>query len=270
MSQAEPRGLPIRRVVAALGATRASWAVLEPAARLARRFGAELLGLFLEDEDLLRLASLPFAQVIGHGPRPMRLDRATMERTLRRAEADARARFDRAAAAHDVTGSFRVVRASPRAALRATLEPGDLLVLEQGDLDRLLAPALACPGVSALCLAAGTARATSVTVVLEGRGPVRPRLELAARVAEAAGAELVVLVPAAEATALEEEAAAVLAEVGGVARLRRVLGRGPLPDVVADAPGAVIACSRELFAASESSRGRWLALARRRSVLILC
>lgn len=270
MSGADARRQPIRRVVVALGPTRASWSGIEPAARLARRFGGELLGLFLEDEDLLRLASLPFAQVVGHAPAPMRLDRATVERALRRAEADARARLDRAAAGQGVRASFRVVRGSPSAALRATLEPGDLVVLVQEDLDRLLAPALACAGVSVLCLAAGAARATSVTVLLEPRGPVRPQLELSARVAEAAGAELVVLVPASASSSLEEEAAAVLAEVGGVARLRRVLGRGPLPDVVGEAPGTVIACSRELFAASESSRGRWLALARRRSVLILC
>ena len=53
---------PIDRVVVPLDAAAESRHAIETAARLAARAGAPLHGVFVEDEDLLRLASLPFAR----------------------------------------------------------------------------------------------------------------------------------------------------------------------------------------------------------------
>ena len=57
--------IDIRRILVALDASAHSSAALEAAAELASRYGAELLGLYVEDINLLRLAELPFAQEVG-------------------------------------------------------------------------------------------------------------------------------------------------------------------------------------------------------------
>ena len=62
----EARELVIRRILVALDASRHSLAALEAAAELAARLKAELVGLFVEDIDLLRLAGLPFAREIRY------------------------------------------------------------------------------------------------------------------------------------------------------------------------------------------------------------
>ena len=52
----------IRRILVALDASTHSLAALETAAGLAARLEAELVGLFVEDINLLRAAELPFAR----------------------------------------------------------------------------------------------------------------------------------------------------------------------------------------------------------------
>jgi hypothetical protein len=84
---------------------------LEAAAALADRVGAELIGLFIEDPDLLRFAALPFAHEIGHASaQRRRTDVEAIERSLR-ADADEAQRALASAAARTATRwSFRVAR----------------------------------------------------------------------------------------------------------------------------------------------------------------
>ena len=105
----------------------------EPVARLAREMEAELLGLFIEDVELLRFASLPFAREIGSASASMRaLSVSELERQLR---AQAR-ELEREITAILGAGSWslRVERSSPlraiEAALAQVLEPA--LVLPPG------------------------------------------------------------------------------------------------------------------------------------------
>lgn len=91
-------------------------------ARLAQELEAELLGLFIEDLELLRFASLPFAREIGIASAQARsMDVASLERQLR---AQARA-LEQALAAILGPGptawTLRVERASPLAAIEAAL-----------------------------------------------------------------------------------------------------------------------------------------------------
>ena len=51
-----------RRVVVALDASQASRRVLGAAAAVAAREGAELIGLFVEDTNLLHMGALPFTR----------------------------------------------------------------------------------------------------------------------------------------------------------------------------------------------------------------
>ncbi len=80
MTDPEARA-PIRRILVALDASGASLAALDAAARLAATLEAELLGLFVEDEDLLRLAGLPCAREVGFTfTQARRMESADMER----------------------------------------------------------------------------------------------------------------------------------------------------------------------------------------------
>ena len=70
-----------RRILVALDASRESDAALAAAAELAQQLDAELMGLFIEDIDLLNLAALPFSREVavlslsGRGLDPERVAR---------------------------------------------------------------------------------------------------------------------------------------------------------------------------------------------------
>ena len=64
---------PIERVVVTLDAASENRTAIDTAVRVAARTGMPLHGLFVEDQDLLRLADLPFARqvTIGRGAEPL-------------------------------------------------------------------------------------------------------------------------------------------------------------------------------------------------------
>jgi len=94
----------------------------ELVARLAQELEAELLGLFIEDVELLRFASLPFAREIGIASVQARsMDVASLERQLR-AQARALEQALEAILGPGPTGwSLRVERSSPLVAIEAVL-----------------------------------------------------------------------------------------------------------------------------------------------------
>ena len=99
-----------QRIVVALGAGTPA-RELDAAAALAGRTGAELLGLFIEDLDLIRFAALPFAHEIGAASAARReLDVESVERALRAMAAEAERMLAGAAGRSSVPWSFRVAR----------------------------------------------------------------------------------------------------------------------------------------------------------------
>ncbi len=130
MAEQEPA---FRRIVVGLDASPASLDALAAAAALAGRLRADLSGLFVEDQDLLRLAGLPFAGVVRvPSGVPERIDRATAEAELRALAARAREALERAASAQRVACTFRVARGEVVAEVLAAAEGPDLLVLGAG------------------------------------------------------------------------------------------------------------------------------------------
>ncbi len=112
-----------RRIVVALDAG-VSPRELEAAAGLAGGAGAELVGLYVEDAELLRFAALPFALEIGVASAArLKLDVGAMERAMR-GLADAAARMlESTAGQNAVPWSFRVVRGfAARELLRTAAE----------------------------------------------------------------------------------------------------------------------------------------------------
>jgi nucleotide-binding universal stress UspA family protein len=66
MMTSDKQFLDIHRILVALDASPQSLAALEVAAEIAERFQAELIGIHVEDTNLLRLAEYPFACEVGH------------------------------------------------------------------------------------------------------------------------------------------------------------------------------------------------------------
>ncbi|HSC94158.1 MAG TPA: hypothetical protein VLC73_04260 [Burkholderiales bacterium] len=119
----------IRRVIVGLDPLQQSRALLEAAAELAGEIQAELLGLFVENQDLLHFAGLPFAREVGFESATRRtLDVGSMERTLRALAKEARQALESVAGPTQVQWSFRVVRGAPAAELLAAAEESDLVI----------------------------------------------------------------------------------------------------------------------------------------------
>jgi hypothetical protein len=118
-------GVRIRRIVAGFDAGAYRRETLQAIAALAAETQAELLGLFIEDTDLLQLARLPFAAEVGYPSAARRnLDFASLEQALRaRAEA-LHAALSAALQPTQVSWSFRVAREAPSQALAAALAEG--------------------------------------------------------------------------------------------------------------------------------------------------
>jgi hypothetical protein len=99
-----------RRIVVGLGAATRQ-RELEAAASLAGRIDAELVGLFVEDAQLLRFAALPFAREIGFASaQRRRLEVPVLERAMRAHAADAERALAGTAAGTALRWSFRVAR----------------------------------------------------------------------------------------------------------------------------------------------------------------
>ncbi|HHP7234546.1 MAG TPA: universal stress protein, partial [Desulfobacterales bacterium] len=78
------RKTSIERILVALDASPASVSALQTAVELAARLGARLVGLFVEDMNLLRVTQLPFAREISlFSPWFRRLESGELERQLR-------------------------------------------------------------------------------------------------------------------------------------------------------------------------------------------
>ncbi len=120
----------IQHILVALDASPYSVAALEAAAELAQELDAELIGIFVEDINLLKLAGLPFAQEI-HYPRAttQKLDLLLMEQQLRQQANRAREMLRQVAERDSLAWTFRVARGVVTAELLAAAMEADLLVL---------------------------------------------------------------------------------------------------------------------------------------------
>ncbi len=103
--------MKIHRIVVGLGPRHQTG--FSELAALAARLEAELLGLFVEDEELLRFASFPFAMEIGFPSAVRReVDLANIERAMRTVAAAQRQACAAAFQARPQAWSFRVARGS--------------------------------------------------------------------------------------------------------------------------------------------------------------
>lgn len=129
----------------------------EAIAELAQEMQAELLGLFIEDVELLRFAALPFAREVGFPSAARReMDLAGLERQLRAQAAGLRQALATALEPTAVSWSFRVARTSPASAVEAALAEGHapaLIIPPRGN-PRAVRRVLRRPEISAQTLRA--------------------------------------------------------------------------------------------------------------------
>ncbi|HTY67284.1 MAG TPA: hypothetical protein VMH36_11575 [Alphaproteobacteria bacterium] len=119
----------IARVIAALDAAGHDDDLLPAAVELAGRLQAEIAGLFIEDENLLRLWASPAVRHVTLGAVRDLPSTEQIEAELRALAAQAEAALAAAATRHGVPWSFRVVRGRPKLELHESTKTKDLVVV---------------------------------------------------------------------------------------------------------------------------------------------
>lgn len=120
----------IKRILVAVDASPSSLVALEAAAELAVSLEAELLGLFIEDINLLRLGEVPFAREVGFSTGSIReVDLQGIQRQLRVQASQARRQIVRLARSMGFRWSFRVARGVINRELLEAASDADLVIL---------------------------------------------------------------------------------------------------------------------------------------------
>jgi nucleotide-binding universal stress UspA family protein len=129
MTEGDP--LPgLRRILVALDAARHGEEIMEAAARLAAGLEAELVGLFVEDPELMEAAALPMARLISsQAGAEAELDARIMARALRVTAAQARVTLAKVAERAHARWSFRVARGPLAESVLAELQADDMVAL---------------------------------------------------------------------------------------------------------------------------------------------
>lgn len=223
------KNLTIRRILVALDASTHSLAALAAAAELAASMQAELLGLYVEDENLVHLAALPFAsEVRSHSAVSKRVNSNEMEAALRLQASQARRALEEAANKAKAKWSFQVVRGQVSASILAAALEADLLAMgrigrplsSQSRLGSSARAAMSESGRPVLIMEQGGHLHYPVLATFDGSDAARQALIAAAQLAQTSGDDLNVLILAdeAERADLEKAAAELLAEIGIQAR----------------------------------------------------
>ncbi len=120
----------IRRILIAIDASPASRAALEMAADLALRYQAELIGVYVEDINLLRSADIPFTQEVGHYSATMRqIDSSHIEREFRVHARRVEQLLSSIAQRANLRWSFRSTRGLIPSELMSAAADSDLIIL---------------------------------------------------------------------------------------------------------------------------------------------
>jgi hypothetical protein len=209
----------IQRVVIGFDPAPADAGALRVAVGLAAGLGAQLVGLYVEDERLLRLAGLPFAREYGlHSAQSRPMLPQDVERSLRVQAERVRRLVAGAAGPLNLVWTLEIVRGELHRSALAATTLADLLVVAGS---QAYAPTRSIEPVRDPARQAPTSG--PIVVLLEDSDASRRALALAQMLQRATGAELVVLSDG-------QDAAAGLARVKHVVLMQRpsavVLPRG--------------------------------------------
>lgn len=178
----------IRRILVALDASPHSLAALRAAAELAANLDAELLGMFVEDINLLRVSELPLArQVSSFSAEARSINRGQVEQQLRSQARTARRAMENLVGRSRLRWSFRVTQGVISGELISAAEQTDLIILGKsgwshgrrlGSTARMVVTQAAS---HALVLQHGAQLGLPVCLAFDGSPQAQRALELAAR-----------------------------------------------------------------------------------------
>ncbi len=210
-------GGSIRRILVALDASPNSLTGLAAAAELASKLGAELVGVFVEDINLIHMSEAPFANQVGRFSARRRTMRpGQIEREIRAQAEWARQALQKTAERAELRWRFRVVRGSISAELIAATEDTDIIILGQtgwSDRRRLGSTAQAILTQASkltLILRRDVQLGLAVMVIYDGSEPAKDALRLAGELALFERGKLIVLVIAEDSRARSALRAEVL------------------------------------------------------------
>ena len=207
-----PEGLlPFRRLLLVLDAMTGFAASAEAAARLARYFEAEFATLYVESEEILRLAGHPGARLVAANPATKSLetpslDAGVLTRALRVRAEEVRHTVERAARGSAVSASFQIRRGRIAAEVASIASRSDLVIVAWAERAAWPGPistaraaeamARANPG-SILFLREGRALTGPVIVAFDGTEAAERALEVGAAIVGASGnsIELILTTP---------------------------------------------------------------------------
>ena len=130
---AQPESRAFSRILVALDSSRASLTALESAALLAEAMQYELVGLFVEDPDLMTLASLPFSREVRRSGIIQNLDPEALRKDVARHAAAARYAMQQVAVRRHIRWSFRSIQGDVRTEVSAA---ADILCVSRRSSDR--------------------------------------------------------------------------------------------------------------------------------------
>jgi len=196
---------PLQRILVALNASPHSQAALEAAVRLAMDFEAEVEGLFVEDETLLRAAQLPFAEEVrAFTASPKGLTNQRMKRQLRYQAEYAEHILQQTAEQAEVAYNFEVVQGDVTRELMNAATEVDLLVLgrtsrtsSRRQLGSTSETLLTDAPTPVLVLREAVPPQQPVLVYYDGRDAAKAALDVAVQLSRRSGPRpLTVLLPA--------------------------------------------------------------------------
>lgn len=133
--------MEIQRILVALDASPQSLVALDIAAEIASKFQAELIGIYVEDINLVRLANLPFSREIGRFSAISRPFDSSQLQNLMHAHARlVQRRLAFAARRTNLRWSMQVTRGSISDELLAAAQESDLIILGKTGWSRRLEP----------------------------------------------------------------------------------------------------------------------------------
>ncbi|MCB1830005.1 MAG: hypothetical protein KDI47_13490 [Gammaproteobacteria bacterium] len=210
------------RILLLLGGGETTRSVLELMSQLAWDRSTEVMGVFIEDDNLLRLAQMPFSRELcrlTHAERP--LESAEIERQLRIQARTAQQAFEIAATQAGIAHSFHTRRGNLAVLLQQAVQETDLMILGPARGLRQLSQPVALSAI------ARHSRQT-VVVLYDGAESAKRALLAAKQLAESGSRQLSVLVTSensAIALELQQQAAQIL---DGLPARYRLLARNDI------------------------------------------
>ena len=180
----------VQRITLLLGDGESTRSALELLTLLAEEQSAEVLGLFVEDSDLLRLAHMSFTRELcrlTYTERP--LEAADIERQFRIQARSARLALETAAKQAGLAYSFRAIRGAVAVLLQEAAQEMDIMILAPARRSQRI------PGPITLATIAYQSKRPVVVVFDDSDSSVRALL-MAKRLAELGKREMIVLVTA--------------------------------------------------------------------------